>query len=61
MIVQVKLRGDRFLCASSLAHGGSEQTVELSIGPETGDRLVRISEATALALLGMLQLAGRAS
>jgi hypothetical protein len=60
-IMQVKLRGDVFLRARISGDPGGEQAVELSIGPETADHAVRISEATAHALLVMLQLTGRGS
>lgn len=59
MIMQVRLRGDAFLRANIVEHAGNEQTVAFSLGPETGDHAVRVSDTTAHTLLVMLRLVAR--
>lgn len=61
MIMQVKLRGDVFVRANVVEDAGNDRTVAFSLGPETGEHAVHVSDITAHTLLAMLQLVGRGS
>ena len=61
VILQGRLRGDVVLRASVVERGGGDDAIASSIGSEHGEHAVRVSDATAHALLAMLQLVGRGS
>jgi hypothetical protein len=61
IVMQVKLAGDAFLRATIAAREAGAPAVVFSVGPETGEHAVTVTDTAAQVLLLMMQLRGRGS